>query len=114
MMRGIDVAFLYRASLFQLYLDLTRPHTIVKCAPTRDIFEVYLTPQAVETASTRPPVPSWSTAARCPRSRIAAWLSFMQAGSVWEMANQLGVSRRIGERWQWSGTASSSTLLALP
>lgn len=44
--RGIDVAFLCRASLFQLYPDLTRPHTIVKCAPTRGIFDVYLTARA--------------------------------------------------------------------
>ena len=45
-LRGIDVAFLYRASLFQLHSDLTRPHTIVKRIPTRDIFEVYLTVRA--------------------------------------------------------------------
>jgi hypothetical protein len=42
-LRGIDVAFLYRDTVFQPHPDLTQAHTIVKRIPTRDIFEVYLT-----------------------------------------------------------------------
>lgn len=45
-LRGIDVAFLYRDTVFQLHPEFTQAHVIVKRIPTRDIFEVYLTVRA--------------------------------------------------------------------
>ncbi len=45
-LRGIDVAFIYRDSIFQLHESFTRAHTVVKRSPTRDILEIYLTVRA--------------------------------------------------------------------
>ncbi|MFQ6058665.1 MAG: endonuclease/exonuclease/phosphatase family protein [Anaerolineae bacterium] len=45
-LRGIDVAFLYRDSVFELDEEKTRAHTIMKRIPTRDIFEIQLIARA--------------------------------------------------------------------